>query len=173
MIHIALFAVVLAQTPSQQPPPPVDCADADHSAFNFWIGDWDVSPTGTATVVAHSIISAAASGCAIEENYHQTLGPNGVATDYRGVSFSAFDSAGGVWRQFYVDSGGGVTAFEGKVLDGAMVLDAPGDRPNIKQRMTLQAQPDGSVRQWGLVSRDGGQTWTSTGGYDFTYRRRS
>jgi hypothetical protein len=165
----ALLAAALIQTA----PAPVDCTDADHQAFAFWVGDWDVSPTGTEAVVARSVISTAAGGCAIEENYHQTLGPGGVAADYRGASFSIFDSAGGgVWRQFYVDNGGGVTAFEGKVVDGAMVLDAPGDRPNIKQRMTLQVQPDGSVRQWGMVSRDGGQTWTATGGYDFTYRRR-
>lgn len=168
-----MFTALLAAALMQAAPAPIDCTDADHQAFAFWVGDWDVSPTGTETVVAHSVISTAAGGCAIEENYHQTVGPGGVATDYRGASFSTFDSAGGgVWRQFYVDSGGNVTAFEGKVVDGAMVLDAPGGQPNIRQRMTLQAQPDGSVRQWGLVSRDGGQTWTATGGYDFTYRRR-
>lgn len=168
MITALLVAALIQTTPA-----PIDCNDADHQAFAFWVGDWDVSPTGTETVVAHSVISTAAGGCAIEENYHQTVGPGGVATDYRGASFSTFDSAnGGVWRQFYVDSGGSVTAFEGKVVDGAMVLDAPGNGPAIRQRMTIQAQPDGSVRQWGLVSRDGGQTWTSNGGYDFTYRRR-
>lgn len=169
MITALLLVAALIQTT----PAPIDCNDADHQAFAFWVGDWDVSPTGTETVVARSVISTAAGGCAIEENYHQTVGPGGVATDYRGASFSTFDSAnGGVWRQFYVDSGGSVTAFEGKVVDGAMVLDAPGNGPDIRQRMTLQAQPDGSVRQWGLVSRDGGQTWSSAGGYDFTYRRR-
>lgn len=168
MITALLIAALIQTTPA-----PIDCNDADHQAFAFWVGDWDVSPTGTETVVARSVISTAAGGCAIEENYHQTVGPGGVATDYRGVSFSTFDSAnGGVWRQFYVDSGGSVTTFEGKVVDGALVLDAPGNGPDIRQRMTLQAQPDGSVRQWGLVSRDGGQTWSSTGGYDFTYRRR-
>jgi len=168
-----MITALLAAALMQATPAPIDCSDADHQAFAFWLGDWDVSPTGTETVVAHSIISTAAGGCAIEENYHQTVGPGGVATDYRGASFSTLDSAGGgVWRQFYVDSGGGVTAFEGKVVDGAMVLDAPGNGPDIRQRMTIQAQPDGSVRQWGLVSRDGGQTWTATGGYDFTYRRR-
>lgn len=172
MIHIALFAAVLAQTPPPpaQQPPPVDCADADHSGFNFWIGDWDVRQTGSETVVAHSIISAAVGGCAIEENYHQTVGPGGVVADYRGASFSSFDGAGGgKWRQFYVDNGGSVTTFEGAVQDGAMVMFAPGPR-NLKLRMIVAPQPDGSVRQSGGMSRDGGETWTSS--YDFTYRRR-
>jgi len=171
MIHIALLAV-LFQTAAPPPlPAPIDCADADHGAFNFWLGDWDVSPTGTDTVVARSTISTAAGGCAIEETYHQTVGPGGVAASYHGASFSVFDAAnGGKWRQFYVDSAGSVTVFEGGPREAAMVLDAPG-APGVTQRMTVAPQPDGSVRQWGRTSRDGGATWSS-GGYDFTYRRR-
>lgn len=38
--------------------------------------------------------------------------------------------------------------------------------------MTQAPLADGSVRQWGQVSIDGGATW-SPGGYDFTYRRRA
>lgn len=175
MIHIALLALALqtappAQTPPPPQPAPIDCADADHSAFNFWIGEWDVSPTGTDSVVARSVISAAAGGCAIEEDYHQTVGPGGVAASYHGVSFSTFDARrDGVWRQFYIDSAGAVTVFEGGMRDGAMVLEAAG-RPGVTQRMTVSPEPDGSVRQHGESSTDGGVTWTS--GYDFTYRRR-
>ena len=149
MIHAILFAALLQTAPAAAPapPPPVDCADPDHSAFNFWIGDWDVSATGTDTVVARSTISSTAGGCAIQEDYHQTVGPGGAPATYHGISFSAFDARrGGVWRQFYLDSGGAV------------------------QRMTVSPQPDGSVRQRGESSTDDGATWTA--GYDFTYRRR-
>ena len=176
MIHIALLALALQTTPltAQNPPPAqppaVDCTDVDHSAFNFWLGDWEVS-TRSGFVVATSTISPVADGCAIEENFHQTVGPGGVVTSYRGASYSAFDTAGGgKWRQFYVDSGGSVTLFEGRMVDGAMVLIAPGG-PGVIQRMIVAPQADGSVRQTGATSRDGGETW-STGGYDFTYRRR-
>ncbi|MDP3802313.1 hypothetical protein [Brevundimonas sp.] len=170
MIHIALFAALLQTASAQPAPPPVDCADADHSAFAFWIGDWDVSATGSDTVVARSTISSTAGGCAIEEDYLQTVGPGGVAATYHGVSFSTFDARrGGVWRQFYMDSGGAVTVFEGGPRDGAMVLEAPG-RPGSIQRMTVSPEADGTVRQRGESSTDGGATWTS--GYDFTYRRR-
>ncbi|MGV8930089.1 MAG: hypothetical protein ACOH1E_10070 [Brevundimonas sp.] len=175
MIHIALLALALQTTPPAQTPPPapppVDCTDADHSAFNFWLGEWDVSQTGTDTVVARSTISSAAGGCAVEENYHQTVGQGGAAISYRGSSFSVFDAGNGrKWRQFYVDSGGSVVMFEGGVQDAAMVLDAPGG-PGVIQRMTVAPEADGSVRQWGVTSRDEGATWTSAG-YDFTYRRR-
>ena len=170
MIHAILFAAMLQTAPAAAPPPPVDCTDADHSAFNFWIGEWDVSATGTDTVVARSTISSTAGGCAIEEDYHQTVGPGGVPTTYHGVSFSTFDQrGGGVWRQFYMDSGGAVTVFEGGLRGGAMVLQAPG-RPGSIQRMIVSPEPDGSVRQRGESSTDGGASWTP--GYDFTYRRR-
>ena len=176
MIQIALLAVALQTAPTPPPTPApaqprIDCSDADHSAFNFWLGEWDVSQTGTVTVLARSTISSAVDGCAIEENYHQTLGPGGVTASYFGASFSILDTArGGKWRQFYVDSGGSAMVFEGGLQDTAMVLDAPGT-PGVIQRMTIAPQPDGSVRQWGLTSNDGGQTW-SAGGFDFTYRRR-
>lgn len=175
MIQIALLALALQTAPPAQtaPPPqpaPIDCADADHSAFNFWLGDWDVS-TRNGVVVATSTISAIADGCAIEENFYQTVGPGGVVASYRGASYSIFDApGGGKWRQFYVDNAGSVTVFEGGIVDGAMVLIAPGG-PGVIQRMIVAPQPDGSVRQTGATSRDGGATW-STGGYDFTYRRR-
>ena len=68
-----------------------------------------------------------------------------------------------------MDSGGAVTVFEGGVRDGAMVLEAPGRAGSI-QRMTVSPEPDGSVRQRGESSSDGGATWTP--GYDFRYRRR-
>ena len=173
MIHAILFAALLQTPPAAAPapPPPIDCTDADHSAFDFWIGEWDVSATGTGTVVARSTISSTAGGCAIEEDYHQNLGPGGVPTTYHGVSFSTFDQRrGGVWRQFYIDSNGNVTVFEGGLSDdGAMVMSAPG-RAGAVQRMTVSPQPDGSVRQQGESSTDGGATWSP--GYDFTYRRR-
>ncbi|MDI6623866.1 MAG: hypothetical protein QME55_03980 [Brevundimonas sp.] len=170
MIQAILFAAALQTAPAPAPPPAIDCADADHSAFNFWIGDWDVSATGTETVVARSVISSTAGGCAIEEDYRQTVGPGGVATTYHGVSFSAFDARrGGVWRQFYMDSGGSVTVFEGGLRGDAMVLEAPGRGGGV-QRMTVSPQADGSVRQRGESTTDGGASWTP--GYDFTYRRR-
>src|SRR5687767_5262286 len=97
MIHAILLAALLQTAPAATtaPPPPVDCTDADHSAFNFRVGDWDVSATGTDTVVARSTISSTAGGCAIEEDYQQTVGPGGAPATYHGVSFSAFDGRRG------------------------------------------------------------------------------
>ena len=161
-----MFSVLALAALLQATPAPIDCSDADHAAFNFWVGEWIVSPTGTETDVATSRIESVSGGCAIEENYHQTMNRQGGAVDYRGHSYSAFDSADGRWKQFYVDSGGNVTLFVGDALGGAIVMVAGSGQ--ALQRMTVGPLGDGRVRQQGESSADGGATWTPT--YDFTYR---
>jgi len=62
--------------------------------------------------------------------------------------------------------------FKGAWDGRAMVLTGdwpgPGGEPNLV-RMTYTQGADGSVRQAGQASKDGGRTWTP--GFDFTYRR--
>src|SRR5690606_6237316 len=119
-----LTALILAAA-LQATPPPVDCADADHAAFDFWIGDWVVSPSNQPdTDVATSRIESVAGGCAIQETYHQTLSRDGEPVDYHGRSYSAFDASDGRWKQFYVDSAGWVASFVGEALDGGIVMVA-------------------------------------------------
>ena len=162
---LALAAALQSTSPAASPPP-VDCKDANHSAFDFWIGDWDVAPTGSKTVIARSQVEKIV-GCAISENYVQTLGPQGKKIDYRGRSISTFDPAPGHWHQFYVDSGGNVSNLRGGIVDGSMVFNT--QKGNVQTRMTLTRNADGSVRQSGATSTDG-KTWTP--GFDFTYRSR-
>lgn len=145
---------------------PINCTDADHAAFNFWVGDWIVSDTATGADIAVSHIASIAGGCAIEETYHQALGPGGAAMEYRGHSYSAFDAADGRWKQFYIDNGGAVASMVGGISEGAMVLTV--DQDPIQRRMTVRPVENGKVRQSGERSTDGGQTWTPT--FDFTYR---
>ena len=161
-----MFSVLALSLLLQTQPAPIDCSDADHSAFNFWVGDWIVSPTGLEVDVATSRIGSVANGCAIEETYHQTMNRQGQPLDYRGHSYSAFDAADGRWKQFYVDSNGVVTMFVGGAVDGTIVVVA-GSGGSL-QRMTVRPIEGGRVRQNGESSTDGGATWTAT--YDFTYR---
>ena len=160
--------LLLASAQSALPAPPkVDCNDSDHRAFDFWIGDWDVSPTGSKTVVAHSRIEKIA-GCAISETYDQTIGPGGKPANYQGRSISSFVPAEKKWRQFYVDSGGTVSTLDGGIVDGAMIFHSKAGP--VTNRMTLRANADGSVRQHGEGSLDG-KSWSTS--YDFTYRPRA
>lgn len=159
----------LAQTPAPAapatPPPRVDCRSAERTPLDFWIGDWTVTDTAAGFQVGTSHIERAVNGCAIRESYASPSAPGGA---YAGESYSAFDRRDGRWRQFYVDTNGNATLFQGGPEGAEMVFTAPGARGGT-QRMTYRRQADGSVRQIGEVSTDAGATWRP--GYDYTYRR--
>jgi hypothetical protein len=166
---IISLMLVLAQTSAASPPAPpkVDCNDADHRAFDFWLGEWDVSPTGGTEIIARSRIEKIA-GCAVSETFDQFMGPGGIKIDYHGRSISSYAPLEKRWRQFYVDSGGTAASLTGGIVNGAMVLSNV--IPIGQNRMTVTPNADGSVRQQGAFSADGGNSWTP--GYDFTYRKR-
>jgi hypothetical protein len=151
-------------------PPPYRCDSADHRAFDFWIGRWDVYVTGTHNLAGRSIIERADAGCVITEQWTGAAG-----APFSGRSLNAYEATTGKWVQFWMDSGGEVTRYEGGPVGGAMVLTAPDEtrpgRPGKAHlRMTFTANADGSVRQHGESSADGGGAWSTS--YDFTYRRR-
>jgi len=169
---MSLFALLLAastpQTPPPPAPPPVDCTDADHRAFDFWIGDWDVYATGTKILVAHSRIEKIV-GCAISETYDQFAGKGGQKVDYHGRSISSYVPADRGWQQYYVDNAGTAATLKGGAKDGGMQFFSK--LGPVTSRMTLTPNPDGTVRQHGEVSTDDGKTWQPA--YDFTYRKRA
>lgn len=175
MILVPLIAITLAaQTPPAAPAPatqpapkPGPCDDAAHRAFDFWVGRWDVRPTGKDVIVAHSLIERLYRGCAIRENWMPIGQPAGG-----GGSLSSYDSATGGWRQTWVDSSGTRVDFTGGYAAGAMVLAGPwrgivtpGKEDTV--RMTYTRLPGGRVRQLGEVSTDQGKSWTVS--FDFTY----
>lgn len=150
-----------AQTPSAPPAPapsPPACASAEHRAFDFWIGRWDVYRTDSNALVAHSLIERMYDGCAIRENWM----PHGRAG---GGSLSTWDPAARRWRQTWVDSANTYAAFEGGIVDGAMVLTGRwlgynGPGRDVLARMTYSRQATGAVLQRVEVSNDEGRTWT-------------
>lgn len=150
---------------------------AEHRQFDFWIGEWNVQnpagqPAGTSSV--QRILD----GCVIFENW--TGGGGGT-----GKSFNIYNAPRRKWQQYWVDSSGTVTFFEGGWEDGAMHVagetfplvqgTGPGATPATAPGMSLRRMtftplgPD-KVRQMGEASEDGGKTWTLE--YDLTYIRK-
>ena len=159
----AITSPAIAQTPPATPPA---CTAPEHRQFDFWVGYWDVYPTGKQTMVAHSLIEKLYGGCAIRENWmplnHQDGGSlnNYVTDDKR-------------WHQTWVDSSNARVDFVGGLTGGKMVLvgdwkgvNGPGQ--DAITRMTYSRNADGSVRQFGETSADFGMTWQAS--FDFTYK---
>ncbi len=153
-----------AQAPAQAPTPKSACAAPEFSQFDFWVGRWDVTGTGKPLVVAHSLIEKVY-GCGLRENWMPKNGQDGG-------SLSIYVPAEKGWRQTWIDSSGAHVEFKGGWNGKAMILagDWPGadGKPNLV-RMTYTLAADGSVRQAGEASGDGGKTWMPA--FDFTYRK--
>jgi hypothetical protein len=170
---ICASAILLAgASASAQTPPPSAAAPArltcDASEFrqlDFWVGRWKVSNRANGTPVGTSRIEKVMGGCAIGEHYEAPGAPGGP---YSGTSYSGYDRKDGHWHQMYVDTNGTLAWFTGALEGRDMVLNTTGPN-NSPRRMTYSPQPDGSVRQFGNFSTDGGKSWQT--GYDYIYRR--
>ena len=163
-----------AQTPTGSVPPPLPpracLTSGEAHKFDFWIGEWDVTPwqvraptpaqqAGTSSV--YSILSH----CVISENWK---GARGI----EGKSYNFYDPNVKHWRQVWISETGGVLDYTGDFSDGAMrflgwTLNPKGDR--VEQRLTFFAIAKDTVRQLFETSSDGGKTWTP--GFDGRYVR--
>lgn len=164
----AALLLPLAQAASAQatPPPRPSCDSAPYTAFDFWVGEWDVYQNGGDKLVAHSRIEKLYSGCAIRENWMPLRGTGGG-------SLSNYEPSTGRWHQDWIGSVPGRVEFDGGPVDGGMVLTGwwPGVGGPGKDglvRMTYTHNTDGSVRQHGEVSYDHGVTWSTD--FDLIYK---
>ena len=78
------------------------------------------------------------------------------------------------WHQTWQDSSNGRVEFDGGLVDGKMILigywrGVAGPGKDGWVRMIYTPNADGSVRQAGEQSMDGGKTWSPS--FDFTYRK--
>ena len=168
VVALLAAAPLAAQTtaPGAPPRPAHVCTAAEYHTFDFWVGKWDVyGPAGR--LVAHSLIESVYDGCGIRENW-MPLGGTG------GGSLSTYVPAKKQWEQFWIDSGNTRVLFTGGWNGKAMVIQgvwpsAPANASGPITRMTYSRNADGSVRQLGENSADGGTTWTPS--FDFTYRK--
>ena len=135
--------------------------------FDFWVGDWDVYPTGGNQLVGSSKIEMEASGCFILENWTAIGYPN------TGKSMNFVDPVTNKWKQVWVGSGGAVTEYiNGVYKDSVMQFESSSTTPKgtMKIRFRFFNQGPNQVRQFQEYSMDDGKTWNVS--YDLTYIRK-
>lgn len=173
-MSITLAALLLVQDAAQATPPAPPsqrgCVSEEQQAFDFWVGEWEVTPNGDgAAKVADSKIEKIYAGCAIRENWMPLTNPGGGSLNSLRPD--------GLWHQRWVGSGGETVDFiGGPVGEGVMVLqgywkNGAGPDTNPLIRMTYTLNEDGSVRQHGEQSLDHGLTWGPS--FDFIYRPKA
>ena len=158
----AMTLGVSAPAPAQSPPPA--CGEAEHRAFDFWIGEWNVhGPAGK--LAGTNSIKREYGGCVLHERYDTGRG-------YSGESLNVYDPPRKVWHQTWVDSSGLLLLLEGGIRDGKMVLEGQttgSDGKLTKHRITWTPNADGSVRQFWESTGASGE-WTVA--FDGRYTRR-
>lgn len=144
------------------------CLNNSHAReFDFWVGDWDVYPTGGNQIVGSSKIEMEASGCFILENWTAIGYPN------TGKSMNFVDPSTNKWKQVWVGSGGAVTEYiNGVYKDSIMEFESSSTTPQgtMKIRFRFFNQGANQVRQFQEYSMDDGKTWNVS--YDLTYIRK-
>ena len=88
-----LLILALAFQAAAAPPVPPACQGPEHAQFDFWVGEWSVTTTGSDQPVATSRIEKLYGGCAVRENWSPLSGS-------AGGSLNSFYE--GKWRQTWV-----------------------------------------------------------------------
>ena len=140
-------------------------AGEKHHAFDFWIGEWDVSQSGQAA--GSNNIQAILGHCAIFEQWESSTGG-------KGKSFNYYDPGRDHWRQIWISDSGSFIEFTGEARDGGIFYTAetinPADGAITHHKFEFTQNEDGSVRQFWATSSDAKKTWSTI--WDGHYARR-
>ena len=128
----------------------------EHHAFDFWIGEWNVSNNGQQAGTNN--IQAIHGHCAIFEQWTSANGGEGK-------SFNYYDPAHDHWRQIWISDSGTVIEFTGEARDGGIFYTAetvnPADGSVTHHKFEFTQNEDGSVRQFWATSTDNKETFTT------------
>jgi len=157
---LAALTNVAAASPEAPAPaaarPAPGCAEPERHQLDFWLGDWDTfEPEGAlGPSQARAHVDSILSGCAVHELYEQI---DGLVGD----SFLSYDSITKRWQQTWLTNFGAYMFLTGTFNDGVLTLEGTSHTKtrNMPHRITWKAER-GGVRETGMMSLDGGKTWT-------------
>jgi hypothetical protein len=161
------FIIILLMAASANVFAQKTCADEPHSHdFDFWIGEWNVYPTGSTKLVGHSLVQSISGGCAILENWTAIQGNTGKSINY-------YNPATGKWEQDWIGSGGGPQRYlNGEYKDKVMhfTYESVMNGKKITGNFKFYNIGKDTVRQYQDINNDDGKTVTVS--YDLTYVRK-
>ncbi len=146
---IGLYLAVSIPAVGQQTNCP--CCTPQHTAFDFWVGDWNVYDT-LGNQIGENLITKLENGCIVNENWKGAAGGSGKSYNY----YNRNDST---WNQVWVASNGNSLVLKGHAEAGKMTLLSEwqeGNRvPWYANRVTWSRNPDGSVTQiWDIIDNE-------------------
>jgi hypothetical protein len=140
-------------------------ADERHHAFDFWIGEWNVTQNGQ--FAGTNSVQPILGHCTIFEQWESASGTFGK-------SFNYYDPAHDHWRQIWIGDSGSIIEFTGEARDGGIFYTAetidPSDGSVTLHKFEFTRIGDDGVRQYWETSSDDGETWASI--WDGHYERQ-
>ena len=140
-------------------------ADERHHAFDFWIGEWNVTNNGQ--FAGTNNIQPILGHCTIFEQWESSTGGFGK-------SFNYYDPGHDHWRQIWISDSGTIIEFTGKARDGGIFYTAetvnPVDGSKTLHKFEFTQIDNGAVRQYWEISTDDGENWQAV--WDGRYERK-
>lgn len=169
LIQTSLFILVccLPVSLSGQSSDHCACCTAEHGAFDFWIGSWEVfKPDGSLAGTNEVVVLQ--DSCVLQENWVSS------SKGYSGTSYNWYDRSSGLWHQTWIDNKGGSLRLSGGKRGKKMILsshsDSNGNRDTLLSRITWTDIDARTVRQLWETSADGGRNWKVA--FDGLYKRK-
>lgn len=130
------------------------CSTPEARQFDFWVGEWNLTwgQDGKGTNSVKSIFD----GCVIQENFDGR-----PSIDLLGMSISLYDARKEMWKQTWMDNGGGYFDLFGKFEDGKMTLVCEKNfegKPILLRMVFHDIKENEFVWDWER-SDDNGETW--------------
>jgi hypothetical protein len=166
MIRFTTLCLLLPLAATAEQPASFDCENSpEHSKFDFWVGDWEVTNKPGDKVYGTNRISKREKGCLLLEEYETDHG-------FSGSSINFYHPANGKWHQHWIDNGTSIIQTEGGIELGSMVMQGTiyylASKRSAPFRGRWTPLKDGRVRQFFEEQDDQGQWQTWFDGY---YRR--
>ncbi len=161
---LLLLGLLTFSTLSGQNTSSCNCCSEDQKAFDFWIGNWEVTNSSNGTAAGTSVISREEDGCVIRENW------TSATPGYTGTSLNFYNAQSEQWEQLWVDNTGAFLKLKGNREGNQMILTSDeftkDDGKMYRNRVTWTKNDDGTVRQhWEVLQ--GGEATTA---FDGLYR---
>ncbi|MEM9363958.1 MAG: hypothetical protein AAGA43_15060 [Bacteroidota bacterium] len=142
-IFIPILLLFVFQTVKAQDSTSCPCCTKNHSAFDFWIGEWVVT-NANGSPAGENIIQKQEQGCILRENW------TSAKQGYTGTSINFYNQVSQQWEQLWVDNSGGFLKLKGNRVGNTMVMSSEEfirEGKTLKNRITWFKNEDGTVRQ--------------------------
>lgn len=131
------------------------CTEPEFRAFDFWLGEWDVTDSATGNVAGKNSITQMEGGCMLLESWVGAGGGTGTSVNY-------FNPALQQWRQLWISAGRYSIDISGGMREGSMHLIGniyPFGGAAARFRGTWTPAADGSVRQFFEQYNEATSSW--------------